>query len=417
MYNRIAEQFFTTEYGKQYYSNIASLSMDTVSARLDFFIEAFGDKAVFRMIVDVLDDWTKSAPLDESFVFASKHKNCPAIVAFVACLQKRYARKTAPSRTKYGYSYVIVQKAKSTQKPRPVAIKPPVPKVEKPIDKSPVCQHICETPDFASLVQYIDIGIPLIPVGTYQKDGKERIYQIKDGDAVVQIKDAGTLKFYIDKGIKRFLFHPADADLLCIDIDKHSGGGDGFASLDKFLKDNYIPRRFVETPVYVDSPNGRHLYFKAERIITDYFRDSIADGVELKKGKSTLTAGGSVKDGNKCYVLHGDLRHIPYEDQRLDVYFRKESKKDAFMLPKYFNNPVNSSADAERIASNFERKHAGEVSHDYIIELAFCMAKNGIPKSECEQWALASSAHNSRREKGDTLKEVADIYRRCGGSP
>ena len=113
--------------------------------------------------------------------------------------------------------------------------------------------------------------------------------------------------------IQRFYFIPADAGLLCLDIDRKPGKPDGLQELYKLFPRDTLPRALQDIdrffPCYVATPSGGyHLYFKYKG--PPVKKTNLALEVEVKHGRPGLTAPGSRKE-NGLYVLHGELENAP----------------------------------------------------------------------------------------------------------
>jgi hypothetical protein len=118
--------------------------------------------------------------------------------------------------------------------------------------------------------------------------------------------------------IRRFRFVPADAGLLCLDLDRgHEDGGDGLAAfLDLFKREGQLlPAYFADLengsfPAWTRTPSGGlHLYFKY-RGARRYPHQYLAPDVEAFHTGNALTAPGSAKASGP-YVFTGDLDAAP----------------------------------------------------------------------------------------------------------
>jgi hypothetical protein len=113
--------------------------------------------------------------------------------------------------------------------------------------------------------------------------------------------------------ITRFYFIPADAELLCFDIDRKPGKVDGLEELYKLFGRDTLPSYLqdieLHNPCYVSTPSGGyHLYFKYHG--EPVGKLDLAPGVEVKHGRPGLTVPGSRK-ANGEYILHGDINDAP----------------------------------------------------------------------------------------------------------
>jgi len=114
--------------------------------------------------------------------------------------------------------------------------------------------------------------------------------------------------------IERFYFIPADAGLLCLDIDRKPGKPDGLQELYKLFPKDILPRELQDIdrffPCHVSTPSGGyHLYFRYEG--PPIKKTDLAPEVEIKHGRPGLTAPGSRKE-NGFYILHGELENAPH---------------------------------------------------------------------------------------------------------
>jgi|GEM_PF-3851679 len=130
---------------------------------------------------------------------------------------------------------------------------------------------------------------------------------------------SGIIKF----PVRRFSFLPAQAELICIDIDVKNGVN-GIEEMRKFadkigldLKETFNKTTHVKTP-----NGGYHFYFRYPHVPNEKFKNELCPGVEIKAGKRALTAAGSTKtieiNGKKYQRLYkmigkiGDSLPIPY---------------------------------------------------------------------------------------------------------
>ena len=93
------------------------------------------------------------------------------------------------------------------------------------------------------------------------------------------------------------------SDLACLDIDRHEGGADGFASLAEIQAEGFeIPAGAM----VVDTPNrGRHFLFRLHgRDVKT--RNGIRPGVDLRGASSYVILGGSrLADGRAYEIVEG----------------------------------------------------------------------------------------------------------------
>jgi hypothetical protein len=116
------------------------------------------------------------------------------------------------------------------------------------------------------------------------------------------------------EAIKRFYFIPAEAGLLCLDIDRKPGKADGLREFYREFPKETLPRALQDIeggsfPCFVSTPSaGYHLYFKYSG--PPVRNANLCPEVEIKHGKPGLTAPGSEKE-NGAYILHGDIEGAP----------------------------------------------------------------------------------------------------------
>jgi hypothetical protein len=141
--------------------------------------------------------------------------------------------------------------------------------------------------------------------GNFTADPAE-IAALMEGKGNRQGKGKGT-------AIERFYFIPADAGLLCLDIDRKPGKPDGLQELYRLFPKDILPRELQDIdrffPCHVSTPSGGyHLYFRYEG--PPVKKTDLAPEVEIKHGRPGLTAPGSRKE-NGFYILHGELENAP----------------------------------------------------------------------------------------------------------
>ena len=93
------------------------------------------------------------------------------------------------------------------------------------------------------------------------------------------------------------------SDLACLDVDRHEGGADGFASLAAMEEEGFtIPAGAL----VVDTPNrGRHHLFRLHGR-TVKTRNGIKPGVDLRgTGSYVILAGSQLADGRTYELISG----------------------------------------------------------------------------------------------------------------
>ena len=205
--------------------------------------------------------------------------------------------------------------------------------------------------DFETLSKYLENGIFLMGINDYNAlltEAEENALESehlhlerpvvgkKPGFTRSLIRNKNELKKYISgktsfktkSGIikfpvRRFSFLPAQAGLICIDVDVKNGVN-GIEEMRKFadkigldLKETFNKTTHVKTP-----NGGYHFYFKYPHGPNEKFKNELCPGVEIKAGKRALTAAGSTKtieiNGKKyqrLYKMIGKIEDslpIPY---------------------------------------------------------------------------------------------------------
>jgi len=205
----------------------------------------------------------------------------------------------------------------------------------------------------AALVEYTKRGIRLMPCVPVEEDlkkyrpivGKEKW----DGKATADIElikkyTSGAL--WPNTPIRLFRFIPAEAGLLCLDIDKgHGNAVDGEAEFYRLVRARgYDPlppllRDLQAFPVRVETPSGGlHLYFSYNRLSIK--KAALAESVEVFH-VDPLTAAGSEKE-SKAYTLYGELDEAPpLPAELLEIITNNKKQRQA---PDYPSCRRNSRA-------------------------------------------------------------------------
>jgi hypothetical protein len=174
----------------------------------------------------------------------------------------------------------------------------------------------------AALAEYAKRGIRLMPCVPVEDDpkkyrpitGKEKWPDVATND-IKRIGQYQSGALWPNAPISLFRFIPAEAGLLCVDIDKgHSNGVDGEAEFYRLMRARgYDPlppllRDLRAFPVRVETPSGGlHLYFSHNGQPVE--KAVLAESVEVFHS-DPLTAAGSQKE-NKAYTLYGELDEAP----------------------------------------------------------------------------------------------------------
>lgn len=173
-----------------------------------------------------------------------------------------------------------------------------------------------------ALAEYTRRGIRLMPCVTVEDNpkryrpivGKEKWDSTATADSK-RITEYQSGALWPNMPINLFRFIPAEAGLICFDIDKgHSDGVDGEANFYRLLRARgYDPlppllRDLRTLSVKVETPSsGLHVYFSYTG--SPIKKTKLAEGVEVFH-IDPLTAAGSQKD-NKAYILDGNIDNTP----------------------------------------------------------------------------------------------------------
>lgn len=312
-------------------------------------------------------------------------------------------------------------------------------------------------PNLTMLRQYIEAGIELIPMREYiDAKGNPQQCQLKlsmidkgipkgsPKDELVRVKTIEQLQYCIEKeNIKRFLFIPRQAGLLCIDIDDHLENGKhtnaGYKIFHSFLQTHNLDLSLFDTPTYTLSPHGTHLYYKFSYTDGIKINTQIADEVEIKGGNTNLTAGGSVKNG-KLYTLCGDLHNaspLPYQlynyvrtfiepkqpilqTNTVNRQYTNYSKGGRKMKPNYYHktNRIDyKTMEIQALMQCIKDKtpQGTDPTHNYLLRLAGTI-KGTLEKVErggdiqyIKDFILQTPEHLTRQDQQDTITMLKSI--------
>jgi hypothetical protein len=183
--------------------------------------------------------------------------------------------------------------------------------------------------------------------------------------------------------IRRFDWRPADYGYIAFDIDRnHSDGADGIAELYRALEAAGKPRSMLPAflddielgshPCYVSTPSGGlHLYFRHRGTLAI---KNLANGVETKYNRLTITAPGSAKQ-NGVYTLHGNFSKAPELPQFLEKLITKPKP-----VYRYFQR-VQETPELSRIASWTETDEPNSGRNVFANRYAGKAARHGCPPS------------------------------------
>ncbi len=278
--------------------------------------------------------------------------------------------------------------------------------------------------NFETLSKYINAGIKLIPT---KPTDTGAFYQLKKdkgtpAETLIKIDSLQGLKYWIDHDIKRFIFIPKEAGLLCIDIDRNHGDGiDGIKNFYTWLQSNGLSNipffKDIERgtfPTYTATANGGlHLYFRFQSELKTF--SEITKGVELKYNGLSLTAGGSVKN-NKSYSLHGDLLNAPYLPAPLLFRFSKLNKpapapQNPNKYGAFYQAKKKGEYTPEQLLNFVRNDFKGLKGHNLIKEMATRLKRAGYSEAETLGIIQNTPEHLERENKQDTLTCIHSFYK------
>jgi len=227
---------------------------------------------------------------------------------------------------------------------------------------------------------------------TAHPDGRPRR---KDTDEN-RIRTRGQLAEAYRRGTRRFVFPPASARMVGVDLDM-KGGKDGIAVYRETT--GVDPRDGFHTAT---PSGGRHVYFFTDG--TDYISCEIRPGVEIK-GRAYITLPGSHSDRGS-YTPHGDvstIRDLPAALAAIIPIRRSE--------PLPARRPANGEALPlarifETIVSQGTTPLAGS-RNSFIFSFArFARRKGHDPESVVRYLASFAAADFSVREIQSTVRSA-----------
>jgi hypothetical protein len=201
--------------------------------------------------------------------------------------------------------------------------------------------------------------------------------------------------------IRLFRFCPAEAGLLCLDIDRgHGNGKDGlvefYALFERFGKPRQALPSFLQNiaggsfPVYTATPRGGfHLFFRHRR--PEVKKCLLAPNVEVFHSHSYLTAPGSRKE-DRSYVLHGHLADAPQLPPILERRLPKadgEAKRRAFFRLNL--SQERGIPSLEQLAAWAEQDKCYSGKNELCHAIALRAARKDYPYSAEEVFLFLSS--------------------------
>jgi hypothetical protein len=148
--------------------------------------------------------------------------------------------------------------------------------------------------------------------------------------------------------VQCFGFHPVDAGLVVIDVDRHEGMPDGAKTFAERWPEAWLVRWAIP---YTKTPhNGAHFHFRYDG--PKRFRSGdIAPGVECKHVGALVTAPGSIHpDEGLPYVLAGGFDDFPSIDEPpfLGIFesLTLHPSSPGYEMPKRENSVASASSSA-----------------------------------------------------------------------
>ncbi|GHU19561.1 hypothetical protein FACS189472_09530 [Alphaproteobacteria bacterium] len=212
--------------------------------------------------------------------------------------------------------------------------------------------------------------------------------------------------------IRLFRFIPANADFVCIDIDRgHANGIDGLAKFyEMFEKLNIfrpqLPKILQDIengsfPVYTDTPSGGfHLYFKYKgRAMKKCIP---APNVEIFHANGAVAAPGSIKN-DKPYIFHGSLDDAPKLPPIIEkIIHQSMASEDQWKAPPKFTyqQPRDKSIPTlEQLAEYAENDGNYAGRNELCFEIARRAARYGDYYSKNEVISFLQSYHRTSGHK------------------
>jgi hypothetical protein len=229
--------------------------------------------------------------------------------------------------------------------------------------------------------------------------------------------------------IERFYFIPADAGLLCLDIDRKPGKPDGLQEFYKLFPKDILPRELQDIdrffPCHVTTPSGGyHLYFRYNG--PPVKKNNLAPEVEIKHGRPGLTAPGSRKE-NGAYVLHGNLADAPplygliieriaelqkQKEARVDPSGKPERTAADRAAPRHmWGNPGRQRITLDILADEAAAAYSGHHDRQVCFAGKACRCKF----SGAETLEHVRSNPNIFGTDADTENTILSVFRDNGG--
>ena len=248
----------------------------------------------------------------------------------------------------------------------------------------------------AALEYIISKGIKLI--GQYDNGA-----QIASGDARLQAftSNMNVIRDWTDRGIKKFMFVPADYGLIVFDIDIKNGK-DGvkefydWCLIDAGKSHDDLPIVLQNIPhnhpCFVTTPSGGyHLYFrfpyKGVEVNESVFNGKYSgkkSAVEIKY-KQTLTAPGSYKDGLP-YISHGNIiEDEPVLHSFLITAITRQSKQILQPMQPSYNSLLKKEYPRiswTRLRDWVEKYNSYTGHNDYFFHLTIRAKLHGYTEDE-----------------------------------
>jgi hypothetical protein len=273
---------------------------------------------------------------------------------------------------------------------------PPLNAETKKVDKHVIAPENLPMPRYEgkeALAYMAGKGIALIAAydsGATIAGGAERAAAFTTDMSIIDGLRAGTDSRAKGR-INRFYFIPANAGLLCLDIDQKNGK-DGiqefYAWAERAGKPRHLLPRFLQDlpdnfPCYVQSPSGGlHLYFSySGGKVQKKPLSPDTPGVEIKHGEPGLTSPGSYKNGNP-YILHGELDTAPPLPAFILAAIEPPKLRAVAYIPKQPDKKDWGKPSWEKIRDWTETDGAGAGRNDRVFNLARHARNHGYTEAE-----------------------------------
>ncbi|MDI9423226.1 MAG: primase C-terminal domain-containing protein [Spirochaetota bacterium] len=223
-------------------------------------------------------------------------------------------------------------------------------------------------------------------------DGRPRCKDLDEN----RIRSRGQLAAEYRNGVRRFIFPPASARMVGIDLDMKSGK-DGIAAYRDITGVDPRDGFHTKTP-----SGGVHVYFFTDG--TDFISCEIRPGIEIK-GRAFITLPGSRSDRG-AYTPHGDVSEIGDLPAALAAIIPVRRSEPEPVPPRPANGELPLARIFETIVSQGTAPLAGS-RNQFIFSFArFARRKGHDPESVVRYLASFASADFSTREIWSTVRSA-----------